>query len=76
MNQLLLDSEHDHPCVFKSLIFPEIPFFWLAVICHFYKLLNHITGVNSFKAYIFLLVISLVDLVTIKSEMVNPKLPF
>lgn len=71
-----MGSEHDQPCAFKSRIFPEMHFFWLAVICHFYKLLNHITGVNSFKAYIFLPVISSVYLVTIKSEMVNPQLPF
>lgn len=75
-NHLLLGTERDRPCVFRSRVFPEISFIWLAVICHFHKLLNHITGVNSFKAYIFLLVISLVDLVTIKSEMVNPELPF
>lgn len=74
--QLLLGFEHDQPCVVWSCVFPEISFFWLAVICHFYKQLNHITGVNSSEAYIFLLVISLVDLVTIKSEMVNPQLPF
>ena len=60
--------------VFRN--FPEMSSFWLAVVCHFYKLLNRITGVISFIAYIFLFVISLVDLVTIKSEMVNPQLPF